>query len=132
MLKVVHPAMQRMLNEMAPVMAVSLHLFSNDYLATRNSVLGDFVECDFSGYADQAPAWDPAIQNGVEDVALAPALTFTAGAGITPQSVYGYFVLDDNGDLGWGETFEGGPTVMASEGQELKIFPKLKMKNYGE
>jgi hypothetical protein len=133
MLKVVHPSMRAMLDELAPFYGKTLRLFQNNVNASRNSVLADFTEADFDGYAEQLPSWNPAIQNGVEDVALADVLTFTAGAGLAgPQTIYGYFVLDDNGDLAWAETFADGPTTISMVGQELLIFPQLKLKNYGE
>lgn len=125
--------MRKLLDAECPVLGVTLKLFQNNLAVTRNTVLADFVECDFDGYAPQTPTWSAAFQNGVEDVATTPVCTFTAGAGIAgPQLVYGYFFLDADGDYSWGETFEDGPTTMAVPDQELKVYPQLKIKNYGE
>ena len=133
MLKVSHPSMRKMLDVVAPFHGKTLKLFQNNHVASRNSVLADFTEADFDGYAPQTPVWGASIQNGVEDVALAPVATFTAGAGLAgPQTIYGYYFLDDDGDYSWGETFTGGPTTVAIVGQEVKIYPQLKFKNYRE
>lgn len=133
MLKVSHPCMRRILSSRVPTEGNALKLFQNDLVVTRNTVIADFVEADFDGYASQNPTWLAPIQNGAENVALADACTFTAGAGIAgPQTIYGYFFLNEDGDYSWGETFEDGPVTMVLPGQELVIFPQFKDKNYGE
>lgn len=133
MLKVCHPKMRAILDARVALDGKTVHLFTNNHTVTRNSVLSDFVECDFDGYASQDPAWVAAVQSGSEDVALAPALEFIAGAGLAgPQTVYGYFVTDDDDEYSWGETFVDGPTTVTVVGQIVRIFPQLKLKNYGE
>lgn len=125
--------MRKILDQQIADRCVSVHLFSNAAVPSRNSVLADFIECTFDGYAPQTPVFSPSFQNGVEDVAAAAALTFTAGPGVPPtEDVVGYFTKDIDGDLSWAEAFVGGPTTMAVEGQEIKVFPQLKLKNYGE
>lgn len=132
-LKVTHPALRKILDSQAPFLGKHLHLFQNNWTFDRNTVLTDLVECDFDGYASQDPVWTASFQNGVEDVATSPSLTFTAGAGLAgPQTVYGYYFLDEDGDLSWGETFAGGPVTIAVIGQTLVVYPQLKAKNYGE
>jgi len=60
---------------------------------TPASVLADFTECDFTGYAESAPAnWtQPVNLPGAQGrAAYAPSLfTFTGGA---PQTALGYYV----------------------------------------
>lgn len=133
MLKVVHPKMRQILDARVATDGKTVKLFQNNVTASRNSVLADFTECDFDGYSPQDPVWVASVQSGAEDVALAPALEFIAGAGLAgPQSVYGYFVIDEFGDLAWAETFVDGPTTVTVVGQIVKVFPQLKLKNYGE
>lgn len=133
MLKVCHAGMRRILNTMVPLLGYTYHLFKNNHSVTRNSLLTDFVECDFSGYAAQLPAWIAAVQIGVEDIATAPTLTFTPdGSFVGTQEVWGYYVTDNLGDYAFGENFDGGPVTLTLPGQEVKIFPQFKDKNYGE
>jgi len=133
MLKVVQPKLRQILDDRVAVDGKTVHLFQNNHDVTRNTVLADLTECDFDGYAPLDPAWVPSVASGAEDVALAPSLIFEAGAGLAgPQTVYGYYVTDEDDELSWAETFEDGPTTIAVVGQELEIFPQLKLKNYGE
>jgi len=131
MLKCIHAMNRRTLDTRVPFEAFEMHLFQNNVQFDENTVIGDLVECDFDGYAFQAPAWNPAGQVGLEDAALAPALTWTAGAGLAaPQSCYGYYFLNDDGDLSLGETFEDGPIVMTTPGQELVLYPQVRDRNF--
>jgi hypothetical protein len=133
MLKATHPIMRKILDEQMPVRGVSVHLFQNNAVPSRNSSLLDFVEATFDGYTSLPPVWAPSFQNGVEDVAAAPKLTFEAGAGLSgPQDIYGYYVLDVDGDLSWAEAFDGGLTTVSVVGQQIDVFPQFKIKNYGE
>jgi hypothetical protein len=132
-LKVCHPAMQAMLTNEAPVFGHSLRLYQNNYVITRDTILSDLVEATFNGYAAINPTWGSPFQNGVEDVIAGSVSTFTAGGGlIGPQTIYGYYFLDNVGNYSWGETFPGGPTTIAVIGQQLVIYPQLKMANYGD
>lgn len=133
MLKVTHVCMRKILDAEVVLRGYTFHLFSNAAVPSRNSLLTDFVECTFDGYGPLGAAWVSAFQNGVEDVSTAPALSFVAGAGLSgPEDVYGYYVLDTDGDLAWAEAFVGGHTTVSVVGQEIKVFPQLKLKNYGE
>jgi len=81
-----------------------LHLFKNDFVPTRASVLADFTEADFDGYAavDLPVASSfPAIQLdalGNLTQVIPGTYTFTGDDPQTAaQSVYGYYVTDQAG-----------------------------------
>lgn len=75
--------------------ACAVALYKNDYIPVIGSVLGDFVEATFPGYAPQdINISNPAFLNGQGAAELdADLVTFTQTAG-PAQLVYGYFVYD--------------------------------------
>jgi len=134
-LKVVHAAMRRILDNRAPVEGYTLCLFANNIVGgfSRDTILTDLVENTFDGYVRQNPTWIAAFQNGVEEVATAGACVFTAANPLSfPEDCYGYFFLDNLGNLAWGESFPNGKVTIAVPDQTLTIYPQLKLKNYGE
>lgn len=76
-----------------PTLAVAL--FQNDFIPTDASVLADFTEANFVGYAPQSiNTPNPAFLNGGLAAEVdADLVTFTQTGG-APQRVYGYFVYD--------------------------------------
>jgi hypothetical protein len=74
-----------------------LHLFSNNFTPAYPNVLGDFSECTFTGYASQLMTnWSVPAVNALppnEDTSDV-VHTFTATDGVTPNTIYGYYVTD--------------------------------------
>jgi hypothetical protein len=81
-----------------------LHLFKNNITPTKNSVVGDFVSADFTGYAPltplstQAPYLD---QNG--NAALtSPVYQFLETGVVITNTVYGAYVTNAAGTVLFG------------------------------
>lgn len=76
-----------------PTLAIAL--FRNDFIPTTASVLADFTEANFPGYAPQSISTpNPAFLNGGLAAEVdADLVTFTQTGG-PAQVVYGYFVYD--------------------------------------
>jgi len=74
---------------------LAIALFRNDFIPTTNSVLADFTEANFVGYAPQTLSTpNPAFLNGGQAAEVdADLVTFTQTAG-PAQVVYGYFIYD--------------------------------------
>lgn len=70
-----------------------LRLYSNNVTPSEISVIGDFTECTFTGYASQSMTpWSTSYLPGILSAeGLSPPRTFTCTAG-GPQNVYGVFV----------------------------------------
>jgi hypothetical protein len=83
------------------------------------------VECSFSGYAridldnwgsiSLTADYHALIQEQIR------VFTFTSGGG---QYVYGYFVLDADGDLAWAEENPAGPTYLDTPGNVYVVLPR--------
>ncbi len=88
------------------------HLYTNNYTPVHGTVIGDFTEAAFSGYANQAlTSWSsPALDGSFHAFTTADPVQFanTSGSG---QVVYGYFLTDINGDLIGGEKYASPITI---------------------
>lgn len=121
-------ALRAYLNGATPI----IHLFSNDITPDADTVLADFTEVDFDGYAPQvleefaAAAPDG---NGRAVIAAAPNV-FTKAAGTTTDLAYGYYITDASSTvLLWCDRDPNGPRPFVSVGAEYTITPKLSLRS---
>lgn len=106
---------------------IRLHLFQNDVVPDTASVIGDFTECDFAGYADSPfNGWNfPVIAAGVGFSVTGP-FTFTRSTTGPGQFVFGYYVTKaDNVTLLWAErdpvADTTGPVELLSAGDSYTV-----------
>jgi len=111
----------------------AVHLYQDDITIDRDSIAPDFtaVEADYDGYADQnATGWTAGVINaGNAGESTADAQTYTCTGDTTPNTIYGYYILDDTGALVGAERFVGSGYEMAFAGQSIVLTPKLTMKS---
>ena len=76
-----------------------IHLFKNDATPATDSVIGDFAECDFPGYASSTfSCWTEAALDGNTAYIESCVVSWTATGDSDPsQSVYGYYLTDSGG-----------------------------------
>ena len=103
---------------------MTLKLYKNNVTPTAYSVIGDFTECDFSGYSEKtltAGDWGAASILGTEaSSTYNDVQEWTCGA--TPNDVYGYFVVGvDSGILLWAELFYDDPPKTMTSGLTLGV-----------
>lgn len=101
---------------------LKLHLYSNNQTPTTSSVIGDFTECTFAGYAAQnLTTWTaPSVAAHVASMTAA-ALTFTRSTTGALQNIYGYYVTTSGGTLLWAEIFSDAPRVVTNAGDSLTV-----------
>jgi hypothetical protein len=101
-----------------PLLAPTFHLFENNFTPTPTSLLADYVEATFSGYAAVATAFGtPGLDPNNIPVAPAPVTYITTG--VTPGVAYGIYILDSTGALVAGSRFDGAPFNFAVAGDQL-------------
>ena len=90
-----------------------IRLFTNNFTPTTSTVVGDFTEATFTGYAAIAlSGWTaPTVASHVASTTANPA-TFTATGSF--QSIYGWYVTDAAGDYVCGGRDAAAPVVMSS------------------
>lgn len=103
-----------------------LRLFKNNLEVEPATVLGDFTEANYSGYAeiplDDMP--DPEVSPGGKARIQAGDFSFLHDGGPTPNDVYGYYIVATNGveeKLCWGDRMEGAPFTMAALDDEVPV-----------
>lgn len=106
---------------------LSLRLFKNDFVPSASTVLGSFVEADFTGYYRRdLPRADwsaPATVNGRarSEHGTAPLVWTNTGAA---QTVYGYYILDPGtAFIWWCERFDTEREL--NTGDRLVVKPAL-------
>jgi len=100
-------------------------LYKNNLTPDRDTVLGDFTEADFSGYAAETSSTWAAIGTTAHLRGYgALGVTFNRGVGATDNDIYGYFITTaDGATLLWSERFSGGPYTLDTPGQSIVFSP---------
>ncbi len=100
---------------------MGIALFKNDFIPTLDSVLADFTECNFAGYAPQSISTpNPAIVNGNGrgEVEADPVIWLSSGGPV--QTAFGYFIYDLALGVHWCQRFNA-PAPMGVAGAEAKV-----------
>jgi len=111
--------------------SAELCLFKNDYTPIATTVLADFTEADFDGYARIVLSGWPAAALDANDKASTElaAQTFTKSGAVTANTIYGVFVLDDVGNLLYAERNPAGGVVINTAGQTYSYLPRFTDKS---
>jgi hypothetical protein len=94
-----------------------LHLYNNNATPAGTSVIGDFIEATFTNYAAYTltrGSWASAITSnfgGGTVKAYSTYATQTWSCGASGDTIYGYYVTTDGGNLLWAESFSS-PRVL--------------------
>jgi len=111
----------------------TLHLYKNNHTPANADALdaSDYVEADFPGYSSQSlDSWPfPSLDGSNRASSALSPIVFTAGAIVTPQDVYGIYVLDVDGDLAYAELDPGGPRTFNTAGQTESYTPVFTFKS---
>jgi len=106
-----------------------MHLFKNNYSPVETSVLGDFTESTFPGYAAGLSAWNTAAflnGSGKAEIDADSATVFTC-SGSASESAYGYYVMDPTDtELLWAERF-ASPVVISTAGDFVSVLARFTM-----
>lgn len=106
---------------------LTIRLFQNNYTPVAASVLGSFTVATFTGYAgiDLAnPVTQAALDASNRAVTFWDLVEWTKN-GATGNTIYGYFVVDDDNNLLYAERFESGAWPMLDDLARLTFIPQL-------
>jgi hypothetical protein len=107
-------------------LAATLRLYNNDVTPSRTSVVADFVEANFTGYAalplalTVGPYLNAAQQAEIQNASH----NWTPSDDVTPNVIYGYFVEMTGGDLLCAERFTT-PRSMENVLDSLTLVPSF-------
>lgn len=76
-----------------------VRLFKNNPTIDQDTDITDLVQADFDGYSEFSTAgWSaPAIDDAGDAFILSPVIVFEKSAGIATNTVYGYYLVYDDG-----------------------------------
>ena len=108
---------------------VTLKLYVNDYTPVTGSVAGSFTEMSTNGYAAKTLAQESWTVSQVSSKASASyaqqTWTFDDTGG--ENTIYGYFVIDEDAVVLWAERFADPRTVGAVSGDVLRLTPVITL-----
>jgi hypothetical protein len=117
------------LNKDAPE-NISMLLYVNNVIPDENSTVATFTEMSnglgytTGGISLTPGSWSVISGNPSQAEHTEVTWTFTGAAG----NVYGYYVTrDTGGELLWAERFTNGPFNITTNGDEIKITPRLTL-----
>lgn len=109
---------------------LSIRLYANNVIPDENSTIATFVEvANGLGYTNggislSPGSWSVISGNPSQAEHIEVTWTFTGAAG----NIYGYYVTrDTGGELLWAERFTNGPFNITTNGDEIKITPRLTL-----
>jgi len=108
---------------------LTLKLYTNNYTPLDTSVAGDFTEASGGGYAAATltmGSWTVATGNDPSDAVYAEQTWTFTGALTASATIYGYFIVDDDGTLILAEKFDYSFTP-AKNGDQLRLTPKVQL-----
>ena len=109
---------------------ISIRLYANNVIPDENSTVATFTEvANGLGYTTGGQSlipgsWSVISGNPSQAEHTEVTWTFTGAAG----NIYGYYVTrDTGGELLWAERFTNGPFNITTNGDEIKITPRLTL-----
>lgn len=118
--------LEYILNKTSP-QDLDIRLFSNNHVPSETDTVANYTEVAGGGYnliqlvpvSWSISAADPSIATHTQ-----VSWTFTGAVG----DIYGYYVTRrTSGDLMWAEQFNNGPYTINSNGDEIRITPRLSL-----
>ncbi len=108
---------------------LTIKLYTNDYTPLDTSTAVSFTEASGGGYASKTlsnGSWTVTPANDPSDAVYAQQTWTFTGALDGGATIYGYFVIDADSVLVYGERL-GTSFTPANNGDQLKVTPKFQM-----
>lgn len=107
-----------------------IRLFQNNYTPIATTVIADFTEANFSGYASQLMGSGTVSgPDGSNRWVLTFAQRTWTKSGATGNSIYGYWVEQATPTAMWAERFAAAPIDMNTDGNSIVMTPLVTMKS---
>lgn len=113
----------------APLEAPTIRLFSNDFSPSENSVVGDFTECAFTGYAAVAGATWGTVGDDVDGSVYVStdSAEFKSTGSAVQENAYGWYLTDAAGTALYAFQRFDEPVYFADLGDVLTLVPKITL-----
>jgi hypothetical protein len=106
-----------------------IKLYKNDYTPKQDGTdtVNDYLEADFGGYSEKTlnNLGTPVMKDGAA-ICLSPLLVWRRTSG--SNTIYGYYVVDGNGNLLWAERRPSGPRTIDAATPEYALQARLRLR----
>lgn len=103
-----------------------LKLFVNDLDPNRGHSSQDFVELEGFGYEPKTlPGDNWTIVEGDPSFAAYARQIFEFSGAV--GEVFGYYIVQESGNLMWAERFPDAPFTIKNDGDEIKVTPRMEL-----
>ena len=101
---------------------IKLRLGKNNITVGKSTVIGDFTEADFTGYAAVSITWGTVAVDGSHNAYsdITP-ITFTRSSGATSNTIYTWYVTNSAGSVLYAGRTLDTPIPMTVNGDQLTI-----------
>lgn len=131
-LKVVKDELLKTLQDAVDLFATTpfykIGLFKNNWTPGPEDDITDVTPADFSGYAAVGLAnlisWTTPVWVTPRAESTHGNVVWTHNGGATSNDIYGYYVVDEAGNLAWAERNATGPVTISVNGQTYTVTPK--------
>jgi hypothetical protein len=102
-------------------------LFSNDVTIDRHTTFASLTPAAFSGYDGERDigTWSVPVIEGDRAIVRAAPIIWTYDGGVPSGYVWGYYVVDDDGELLWADKRPELPVAMVAAGQNYTVIPVM-------
>jgi len=111
-----------------PFNAMTLHLYQNNIVLGRSTVLSNLTEANFTGYAAVASyTWStPYVDVDGSALAIGADEAFIATAATPSNQVYGYYFTDSGATMLLAAYAFAAPVAIAGIGQAVTVVPFMR------
>jgi hypothetical protein len=124
--------LQDFINGLAQGNNWNIDLYQNNHVPAAGDTAANYTVANFAGYAQGTinnTTWGAAaVTNHIAQTTQATTNQWNATAAAQPQTIFGYFVTDNNGNLKYAEMFANSITMNPSD--QLQITPVLRHTTY--
>jgi hypothetical protein len=114
--------------QLATVAAGKVHLFQNDMVPTTASIIADFTEATYDGYAALSTPYGGGPYRETDgSFTIESSLSFSMTGSVTPNIIYGAYQLDSTGaNLIFAKRFDN-PIAMVDAFSHILIVNKITL-----
>lgn len=120
--------LNKMLSDFVAAKVLTLKLFSNNHTPVLGDTAANYTVVTGGGYADiNLDAGEWTIANGIATYNTYQDFNFTGATG-APGTIYGYYIVDEDGVVVGAELFPAG-NITPIDGSLVSVRPKLTLAN---
>lgn len=112
-------------------LALSAGLYQNPAVLDQATTLSQLGPATFSGYTglQGTGPWSAAVLLGERAIAHSAPLSWSHDGGICANWIYGYYAVDESGDLLWAAPRAEGAVQVSVAGRTVTVTPRFSLRS---